>query len=155
MKNLFKKVILIVLSLIMVVGVVACDTSNTVGGIKMENPKGTITPSLSPWEEELDTTHEINVTPGTKDLVVNGQTEYKIVVPENPANKETTYGATEISQFLLLSNRFQTVRKMQFGQTPAIFERPVSNGGYALRDGNTGQAATTAKHHFIDHRNIL
>ena len=103
MKNLFKKVILIVLSLIMVVGVVACDTSNTVGGIKMEDPKGTITPSLSPWEEELDTTHEINVTPGTKDLVVNGQTEYKIVVPENPANKETTYGATEISQFLLQS----------------------------------------------------
>jgi hypothetical protein len=104
MKKLFKSFVLILMSIVMVFGVVACDTSNTIGGVKMEDPKGTITPSLSPWEEELDTTHEINVTPGTKDFVVNGQTEYKLVIPDAPANKETTYGASEISQFMLLSS---------------------------------------------------
>lgn len=70
------------------------------GSVKVEDPINPITPVLSPWEETIESIHEFSVIQGSKDFIVNGSTEYVIVIPENPENMETTYGATELKYFL-------------------------------------------------------
>ena len=100
MKKIFTRIILIIFSLMMAVSAVACDQTTTGGNNMNTNLKGTITPSQSPWEEELKTLHQINVTTGTKDLVVDGKTEYKIVIPKISDYDETNTGANELQLFL-------------------------------------------------------
>ena len=56
------------------------------GSVKVEDPINPITPVLSPWEETIESIHEFSVIQGSKDFILNGSTEYVIVIPENPEN---------------------------------------------------------------------
>ncbi len=108
MKKTISKVMTIAMSAIMSLSILTAfsgcrDDENSSGGestIKMEDPKGTITPSNDLWNIPLNTLHDIKVTQGTKDFIVNGNTEYKIVIPANSAYPETLKGAEEIKYFL-------------------------------------------------------
>ncbi|MBR7141445.1 MAG: hypothetical protein IKD03_04805, partial [Clostridia bacterium] len=97
MKKIFSKILLVLLSVVTAFSTVACDTSTG------EKPKGSFSVTSEAMKETLHTIHEINVTPGTKDLVTNGKSDYKIVIPKNPTNEETTLGANEIQLFLGLA----------------------------------------------------
>ncbi|MBO5215666.1 MAG: DUF4838 domain-containing protein [Clostridia bacterium] len=97
MKKIFSKILLVLFSVVTAFSAVACDTSTG------EKPKGSFSVTSEAMKETLHTIHEINVTPGTKDLVTNGKSDYKIVIPKNPTNEETTFGASEIQLFLGLA----------------------------------------------------
>ena len=76
------------------------NNGNSTSGNNQEDAIGTITPSTTLYDMELDTIHNINVTPGTKDFIVNGQTEYQIVIPAVLPNDETGFAAEELKYFL-------------------------------------------------------
>lgn len=106
MKKIFHKTIMLALSFIMALSALtACkpNQGDSTGGIQMEEPKGTITPSNSLWDLELDTLHDVKVTAGTKDFIVNGQTDYQIVVPATILNSQTQLAANELKTFLDLA----------------------------------------------------
>lgn len=99
-KKLMIILLIFVLAIAGVVTTVLLIPDDSEEGTKMEEPINPITPQMSPWEEQIETIHEFSVTPGTKDFIVNGLTEYVIVIPENPSNQETTFGASELQYFL-------------------------------------------------------
>lgn len=103
MKKIIKKCCVVAMSFVVAVSAMAgCKNNNgdSDSGSKQEDAIGTITPSTSLYDMELDTLHIINVTLGTKDFIVNGQTEYQIVIPTVLPNDETGLAAEELKYFL-------------------------------------------------------
>lgn len=103
MKKMIKKCCMVALSVIMAMSTLAsCKDNNggNNGGIQMEDAVGTKNSSTSLYDMELNTLHKINVTQGTKDFIVNGQTDYQIVIPANASDEETSVAAEELQYFL-------------------------------------------------------
>ena len=76
------------------------DSSSVSDGGQYEEPYGTITPSKTLWDTDLNTLHKVNVTPGTKDFIVDGKSEYKIVIPAVLPDEETGFAAEELKYFI-------------------------------------------------------
>lgn len=102
------------------------------GGITMENPVGTVTPSTSLWDLELDTLHDIKVTPGTKDFIVNGKTDYQIVIPSTVTDDETPLAAEELKYFLNVATGANIEIVTDEGLTYDASKKYISVGDNAL-----------------------
>ena len=109
MKKILNKFLALSLVLLLSLSAFACqncgnDTPNSGNAPnvneKPDDPKGTITPGSSITGLEFNTIHDIKVTPGTVDLVSNGNSEYKIVIPANTTLEEPEYAAKEIVTFI-------------------------------------------------------
>ena len=104
MKKFFQNFWAVMLIVVMAISVMtACKKKNDDTGsknVKTEDAIGTITPSTALYDIELDTLHDIRVTQGTKDLILNGKTDYQIVIPATLPDDETKIAAEEIQTFL-------------------------------------------------------
>lgn len=135
MKKIFYKSMSLVFGLIMAcMSTAGCSCSNQ-KEVKVEKATNTITPSESILDTKLNTLHSITVTDGDKDLIVNGQTDYKIVIPANEESDKVTTAADELKYFLDLATGSNIEIITDEGITYSSSKKYISVGDTSLISG--------------------
>lgn len=101
--KIFKKIITFALAMLMCLGAFACDPASTTGGGSTV-AKGTVDESKADGavqHYQEGTLHQVSVTERDLPFIVNGQTTYEIIIPENePAGSKLQTAASYLAKWI-------------------------------------------------------